>query len=116
MIVHPIIMNQNPNISYWISKMILLKLLFQHQWMQLRLLQYFKRHNIGQPMPLSSRTLLKTPRDIKIRQVSNVDYYNFGVGYQIIQNLITNYDDFINDQTDLTLNIDGIPFYKASKV
>ena len=59
-------------------------------------------------MPLSSRTLLKTPRYTKISQVSNVDYYNFGVENQIILNLITNYDDFINDQIYLTLNIDGI--------
>ena len=79
------------------------------------MLQFFNRHNIGQPMPLSSRTLLKTPRYLKIRQVSNVEYYNFGVENQIIQNLTTNYDDFINDQIYLTLNIDGIPFYKASK-
>ena len=43
------------------------------------MLQFFNRHNIGQPMPLSSRTLLKTPRYVKIRQVSNVEYYNFGV-------------------------------------
>ena len=57
----------------------------------------FNRQSIVQPMPLSSRTLLKTPRNIKIRQVSNVDYYNFGVENQIIQKLTTNYDDFIND-------------------
>ena len=75
--------------------------------------QFFTRHNIGQP--LSSRTLLKTPKDIKISQVLNVDYYNFGVENQIIQNLTTNYDDFINDQIYLTLNIDGIPFYKDNK-
>ena len=40
----------------------------------------------------------------------------FGVENQIIQNLTTNYDDFINDKIYLALNKYSIPYYKASKV
>ena len=29
------------------------------------MLQFFKRHSIGQPIPLSPKTLLNTPRDVK---------------------------------------------------
>ena len=79
------------------------------------MLKLFKKFNIGYDLPSSSRTLLNTPRNIIISKISDVDYYNFGVEKQIIQNLKTYYKDFDNDIIYLTLNIDGIPFYKSSK-
>ena len=79
------------------------------------MLKLFKRFDIGVDLPLSSRTLLNTPRNIVIQNISDVDYYNFGVENQIIQNLKTNYQDFDKDIIYLTLNIDGIPFFKSSK-
>ena len=66
-------------------------------------------------MPISSRTLLKTPRDIQTTIVSGMEYYNFGVKNQLIANLETNYSDFSGSTIYLSMNIDGIPFYKSTK-
>ena len=58
------------------------------------MLKLFNRHKIGLNMPLSSRTLLKTPRNTIIRQVSGMDYYNFETENQILQNLNTYYPNY----------------------
>ena len=79
------------------------------------MLKLFKIFDIGVDLPFSSRTLLNTSRNIVIKNISDVDYYNFGVENKIIQNFKTNYQDFDKDIIYLTLNIYGIPFFKSSK-
>ena len=79
------------------------------------LLKLFRKHNIGGKLPLSSRTLLSTPRNIETRIISNMDYYYFGVKKQIVYNLETNYPNFNGSKILLSMNIDGIPFYKSTK-
>ena len=44
-----------------------------------------------------------------------MEYYNFGVKKQLIANLENNYLDFSGSTIYLSMNIDGIPFYKSTK-
>jgi hypothetical protein len=72
----------------------------------------------GHPdLPMSSRTLLKTPRDVDLQRVSDMDYFHFGL-QTMICNALRNYSDELLEATDtlvLSLNIDGLPLFKSSQ-
>ena len=78
------------------------------------MLKLFNKHKIGS-LPLSSRTMLKTPRNINIKQISNMYYYHFNIRNCIINNLSVNYPHFNGDVINISMNIDGIPLFNSSK-
>ena len=78
------------------------------------LLNLFRKHNIGN-LPLSSRTLMNTPRNIKIKIKSSMHYYHFGLESSLIKNIEINYPNFNESIINLSLNIDGIPLFDSSK-
>ena len=72
------------------------------------------KHNNGN-LPLSSRTLINTPRNIKIKIKSLMHYYNFGLELSLNRNIEPNYPNFNESNINLSLNIDGIPLFDSSK-
>lgn len=69
-------------------------------------------------LPATSRTLLKTPRDVQLRRISDVDYFYFGFS-TMLDSVLKNYPiNMISsvDTLELLLNIDGFPLFKSSQV
>lgn len=68
-------------------------------------------------LPVSSRTLLKTPRDVNLKRISNMDYFHFGLETMICDTL----KQYCSEQLDainelaLSLNIDGLPLFKSTQ-
>ena len=62
-------------------------------------------------LPLCARTLLKTPRNIVIQQISVMDYYYSGLQYQL-RLILASYPQTMVEALntlELILNIDGLP-------
>ena len=67
-------------------------------------------------LPLCARTLLKTPRNIVIQQISGMDYYYFGLEYQL-RLILASYPQTMVEALntlELILNIDGLPLFRSS--
>ena len=81
------------------------------------LLKTLRKHNVG-PLPLDSRTLMKTPNTFsnQIKQVSGMEYYYFGFAEQVIKTLSRYPPGTLNgiDMLIIKDNIDGLPLYKSS--
>ena len=76
------------------------------------------RRPVKPNLPASSRTLLKTPRNIDLIIVSNMDYFHFGHELMILDALKKSNQkdiDAANNESILSLNIDGLPLFKRSK-
>lgn len=66
-------------------------------------------------LPLSAKTLLQTPQDIKTCSVSGGDYLYFGVEAGLSA-ILTDKVDFLskNSEIELALNVDGLPLFVSS--
>jgi len=83
------------------------------------LLHLLNKHGVGKHfLPLSCKTLIKTPKDFSqdIRSKSGIEYINLGVESQI-KSIFGRYPLNIRDAVDtlvISQNIDGVPFFKSS--
>ena len=72
----------------------------------------------GHPrLPATARTFLHTTQTVKTKIVSNMDYYFFGLKFQLnthIENALAA-DVIVPTELHISLNIDGLPLYKSSK-
>ena len=66
----------------------------------------------GLELPKDARTLLKTPRDVKIFQKCGGDYCYFGIQKGMQQILLHN--TLENNCASLVFNIEGLPLFKSS--
>lgn len=73
------------------------------------LLKILKLH-INDDLPFDARTLLKTPRTTKIKEVIPGKYFHFGLQSGVI-NFLKQHDTFSLTKTDIEIiiNIDGLP-------
>ncbi|KAL0148339.1 hypothetical protein M9458_056319 [Cirrhinus mrigala] len=79
------------------------------------LLKLLQRHGHNE-LPSTARTLLHTPRQLDVKQISGMEY----VYFPLTQKLQEALDSYSPDATelhclDLSFNIDGLPLYKSSK-
>ncbi len=72
----------------------------------------------GLEVPKDARTLLKTPEETQIKQISGGNYYHLGVEKGILASLRRN--DNLTDSTvsklSLNINVDGLPLFRSSNV
>ncbi|XP_076071517.1 uncharacterized protein LOC143042895 isoform X1 [Mytilus galloprovincialis] len=81
------------------------------------LLRILKNNGLADELPSCARTLLKTPRIVELKTVSEMSYYHFGLRNMIDHNMKKISKDFNLDQVqnlNLSFNIDGLPFFKSS--
>ena len=71
------------------------------------------RSNGHPELPVDSRTLIQTPREIKTVEKCGGQYIYIGIKKNIL-NCLAQYDDFQEETIELRINIDGIPLYKSS--
>ena len=74
------------------------------------------RQNGHKNIPISSRTLLKTPRQVDLIRVSDMDYFHFGLATMLSSALKKYSPDDVQslDRIIISLNIDGFPLFKSS--
>ncbi|CAG9773638.1 unnamed protein product [Ceutorhynchus assimilis] len=66
-------------------------------------------------LPLHARTLLRTPRQVNIQEISPGHYYHFGIQNNIIKLLSTiNFKIDASTSIDISCHIDGLPLSKSS--
>ncbi|KAJ8290145.1 hypothetical protein GJAV_G00009230 [Gymnothorax javanicus] len=65
-------------------------------------------------LPSCSRTLLKTPREVKTTQKSGMEYVHSPVKEKLHDNLMRYPTEQVPDCIDLSFNIDGLPLFKSS--
>lgn len=79
------------------------------------LLKLLTFHDIP-AVPLCARTLLKTPRDIRLKEIGNGHYYHFGIEASI--RYVCMRDNLAdlppNCEMALNINVDGLPAGKSS--
>ena len=75
------------------------------------------RSTLELDVPATARTLLKTPRDVKIEQKSGGDYHYFGLQSTLKETLESYPPDITQavDTVEIGLNVDGLPIFKSSK-
>lgn len=76
------------------------------------------KKTVNPNIPSSSRTLLKTPRNIDLQRISNMNYFHFGLKLMILDTLKKYRQteiEALNSKLILSLNIDGLPLFKSSK-
>jgi len=100
--------NLQKNIAEWTT---------QHNIKQIALTHLLKilKSYITDDLPIDVRTLLKTPRTTKIKEVIPGEYYHFGLQNGVI-NFLKQHDSFSLTKTDIEIiiNIDGLPISKSS--
>ncbi|KAK4883368.1 hypothetical protein RN001_006687 [Aquatica leii] len=75
----------------------------------LRLLKPFHKN-----LPLDARTLLKSPRQLQLKNVEpDGQYYHFGVRNAVLK-LISSYHVELESLIEITLNVDGLPISKSN--
>ncbi|KAB0795060.1 hypothetical protein PPYR_11899 [Photinus pyralis] len=69
-------------------------------------------HRFHPELPLSSKTLLGTPRQVNTTKVGDGQFYYFGLktGLSFVLSTISE----IKDKIEISFNIDGIPLFKSS--
>lgn len=74
------------------------------------------RQNGHKNIPISFRTLLKTPRQVDLIRVSDMDYFHFGLATMISSTLKKYSPDDVQslDGIIISLNIDGFSLFKSS--
>ena len=66
-------------------------------------------------LPLDARTLLSTPKNIELKEVSPGSYYHFGLGSCIVKALDSvNFLGMNKDHVELLVGIDGTPTSKST--
>ncbi|KAJ8937837.1 hypothetical protein NQ314_011698 [Rhamnusium bicolor] len=65
-------------------------------------------------LPLSSKALLKTPRQTDIKQIGDGEFYYFGLKASIKSNLSACNQEIKGDKIEISFNIDGIPLFNSS--
>lgn len=73
----------------------------------------------GHPeLPSTARTLLSTPRDIRSTTVSGMEYVHFGLRRTLEGQLNQYPGEALKkiNKLELSLNIDGLPLFKSSKI
>lgn len=81
------------------------------------LLSVLRNYHPG--IPMDARTLLKTPRQCNVKEISGGSYYHFGVEKSLVRILSTTENmDTLKDSTFISLqvNIDGLPLFKSSNI
>lgn len=76
------------------------------------ILSILKVHQCFQELPKDSRTLLKTPRTICLREISPGKYCHFSL-VNSLQNILQKSDRLI-DSVSLQFNVDGLPISRSS--
>lgn len=81
------------------------------------LLKILRANGLDKDLPLSARTLSKTPRIVDIQSISNMDYH-FGLQTMLdhILKKISQERLEMIDKLVLTLNIDVSPLFKSSNI
>jgi len=74
------------------------------------LLGILQRHSCFSELPSDSRALLKTPREIKITEISPGKYCHF----PLVDTLLKVIKDYEGTSVGLQLNVDGLPISKSS--
>ena len=78
------------------------------------LLKTLKRHDV-EGLPASARTLLKTPRDIEVQQLTGGQYYHFGIEASIDYALLQcDVNLEAGGVLQLQINIDGLPINNSN--
>jgi hypothetical protein len=73
-------------------------------------------HKYHPSLPIDARTVLQTPRSTAVKQLSDGEYYHFGITHNL-QNILagSSLEIFQNeDILKVQLNIDGLPIFKSS--
>ncbi|KAB0803680.1 hypothetical protein PPYR_00650 [Photinus pyralis] len=65
-------------------------------------------------LPKSSRTLLRTPRDVTIKKMGSGNYWHNGLENCLLHYLRTS-DNYLSN-LELSFNVDGLPIYNSSKM
>lgn len=79
-------------------------------WNLLKLLQ---KHGHNE-LPSTAWTLLQTPQDFEMRQLSGMEYISFPLKQKLQKTL--DFEEVAKLQfVDLSFNVDGLPLYKSSK-
>lgn len=77
-----------------------------------KLLQIFKKHIPDCELPSDARTLLRTPRNVKVHKNGDGNYWHYG-----LEKALTNVLSSVNiNQISISINIDGLPMFKSSSM
>ncbi|KAJ8030886.1 hypothetical protein HOLleu_27427 [Holothuria leucospilota] len=80
-----------------------------------QLLKFLKDN--GHPnLPTCSRTLLKTPREVNVKSVSDMEYFHFGLMF-MLEKVLEKYPEAQlhgKEELSLALNVDGLPLFKST--
>ena len=68
----------------------------------------------GLDVPLSSKTLLKTPKNLNLEMKSGGSYIYMGIS-DGVKNIMKSFDVLSIDQLNLSFNIDGLPLFISSR-
>jgi len=73
-------------------------------------------HKYHPGLPIDPRTVLSTPRSTVVKQLSNGEYYHFGIAHNLEQILDASSLDICNNENvlEVQLNIDGLQIFKSS--
>lgn len=66
-------------------------------------------------LPLDSRTLLETPRNIKTKQLNNGDFYYIGLK-NTLKSIVSQTAENFENKLDISFNIDGLPLFNSSNL
>lgn len=66
-------------------------------------------------LPLDSRTLLETPRNIKKRKLNNGEFCYFGLK-NILKIILSQIPENFGNKLDISFNIDGLPLFNSSNL
>ena len=71
----------------------------------------------GFDLPLSARTLLRTPQVVMTQQKSGMEYISYQLNEQIIKALESYPEQVLNEIThfEISLNVDGLPIFKSAQ-
>lgn len=72
------------------------------------------KNDLGLLLPNDSRTVMKTPKVLNIKNMDNGCYYHFGLQY-MITTVIQYFHLDSEDALHLQINVDGLPLAKSSK-
>lgn len=81
----------------------------------LKSLKNVKSINELHDLPLDSRTLLHTPKNVMLRDVSPGQYFHYGLKNALIDQLRALDINTVSPNIQINVNIDGLPLSKSSK-